>query len=112
MRFDHDDIFRGNPSNETYVSQYNKLPALCYSQLKCQPLVDLCCAKVASMIKGKTPEEIRRTFNIVNYFTPEEEAQVCTSLLTLCLDSSNPITRFVDSQLLPAVSPVFTANTP
>ena len=39
-------------------------------------LLDLICAKVASMIKGKTPEEIRKTFNIVNDFTPEEEAQV------------------------------------
>ena len=39
-------------------------------------LLDLSCAKVASMIKGKTPEEIRNTFNIVNDFTPEEEAQV------------------------------------
>merc|ERR1712167_392452 len=37
-------------------------------------LLDLTCAKVASMIKGKTPEEIRKTFNIVNDFTPEEEA--------------------------------------
>ena len=75
-----------------------------------KPLLDLTCAKVASvsprcahlraaprpfsprpsqsesaalvrpppaqMIKGKTPEEIRRTFNIVNDFTPEEENQV------------------------------------
>ena len=40
------------------------------------PLLDLTCATVASMIKGKTPEEIRKTFNIVNDFTPEEEAQV------------------------------------
>merc|ERR1712146_57499 len=32
-------------------------------------LLDLTCAKVASMIKGKTPEEIRKTFNIVNDFT-------------------------------------------
>jgi S-phase kinase-associated protein 1 len=32
--------------------------------------------QVASMIKGKTPEEIRQTFNIVNDFTPEEEKQV------------------------------------
>ena len=54
-------------------------------------LLDLTCAKVASMIKGmiwsilllgiifvlgKTPEEIRQTFNITNDFTPEEEAQV------------------------------------
>jgi len=41
-----------------------------------KPLLALTCATVASMIKGKTPEEIRKTFNIVNDFTPEEEAQV------------------------------------
>ena len=34
------------------------------------------CAKVALSLKGKTPEEIRRTFNIVTDFTPEERAQV------------------------------------
>jgi len=39
-------------------------------------LLDISCAKVASMIKGKTPEEIRKTFNIANDFTPEEEQQV------------------------------------
>ena len=39
-------------------------------------LLDLACAKVAAMIKGKTPEEIRTTFNIVNDFTPEEEAEL------------------------------------
>ncbi len=33
-----------------------------------KPLLDLTCATVASMIKGKTPEEIRKTFNIVNDF--------------------------------------------
>jgi len=45
-----------------------------YMDLK--SLLDLTCAKVASMIKGKTPEEIRAVFNIVNDFTPEEEARV------------------------------------
>ena len=39
-------------------------------------LLNLTCAKVATMIKGKTPEQIRKTFNIVNDFTPEEEAAV------------------------------------
>jgi len=46
------------------------------NQFDCPQLLDLTSAKVASMIKGKTPEEIRQTFNIVNDFTPEEEAQV------------------------------------
>jgi S-phase kinase-associated protein 1 len=32
--------------------------------------------QVASMIKGKTPEQIRSTFNIRNDFTPEEEAEI------------------------------------
>jgi len=41
-----------------------------------KPLLDLTCATVASMIKGRTTEEIRRQFNIVNDFTPEEEAQI------------------------------------
>ena len=39
-------------------------------------LLDLTCATVASMIKGKSPEEIRKTFDIVNDFTPEQEAQI------------------------------------
>jgi S-phase kinase-associated protein 1 len=34
------------------------------------------CKLVAEWIKGKTPEEIRKQFNIKNDFTPEEEAQV------------------------------------
>ncbi len=41
-----------------------------------KPLLDLACATVASLIKGKSPEQIRDQFNIVNDFTPEEEAQV------------------------------------
>nr|GFA26093.1 SKP1-like protein 1B [Tanacetum cinerariifolium] len=39
-------------------------------------LLDLTCQTVANMIKGKTPEEIRKTFNIKNDFTPEEEEEV------------------------------------
>tara|TARA_B100001093_G_C26740249_1_gene976309 strand:- start:258 stop:782 length:525 start_codon:yes stop_codon:yes gene_type:complete len=41
-----------------------------------KPLLDLSCAQVATQIKGKTPEEIRQTFNIENDFTPEEEEQI------------------------------------
>jgi hypothetical protein len=37
------------------------------------------------MIKGKTPEEIRKLFNIVNDFTPEEEAQIKKENVSLAL---------------------------
>lgn len=44
--------------------------------LDIKPLLELSCAKVASLIKGKSPEQIRKDFNIINDFTPEEERQV------------------------------------
>jgi len=49
---------------------------LAANYLDIKPLLDLTCKSVASMIKGKTPEEIRVTFNIVNDFTPGEEEKV------------------------------------
>ncbi len=65
---------------------------LASNYLDIKSLLDLSCAKIASLIKGnimigkyilfiiilrsigKTPEEIRKTFNIQNDLTPEEEA--------------------------------------
>lgn len=44
--------------------------------LEIKPLTELGCKTVANMIKGKSPEEIRKTFNIQNDFTPEEEDQI------------------------------------
>lgn len=41
-----------------------------------KPLLELASSKVASIIKGKSPDEIRKTFNIQNDFTPEEEQQI------------------------------------
>lgn len=41
-----------------------------------KPLLELTCAKIASLVKGKTTDQIRDEFNIVNDFTPEEEALV------------------------------------
>lgn len=49
---------------------------LAANYLDIKPLLDIGCKTVANMIKGKSAEEIRRTFNIVNDFTPEEEAQI------------------------------------
>ena len=41
-----------------------------------QSLLDITCKAIADMMNGKTPEEIRTTFNIVNDFTPEEEEEI------------------------------------
>lgn len=49
---------------------------LAANYLNIKSLLDLTCMTVANMIKGKTPEEIRKTFNIRNDFTPEEEEEV------------------------------------
>jgi S-phase kinase-associated protein 1 len=49
---------------------------LAANYLDIKPLLDGGCKTVANQIKGKTPEEIRKHFNIKNDFTPEEEEQV------------------------------------
>lgn len=49
---------------------------LAANYLNIKPLLDAGCKVVAEMIRGRSPEEIRRTFNIVNDFTPEEEAAI------------------------------------
>ena len=57
-----------------YLKVFSFLKAANYLNIK--SLLDLTCRTVADMIKGKTPEEIRKTFNIKNDFTPEEEEEV------------------------------------
>ncbi|KAK2378993.1 SKP1 protein 1B [Trifolium repens] len=49
---------------------------LAANYLNIKNLLDLTCQTVADMIKGNTPEEIRKLFNIENDFTPEEEEEV------------------------------------
>ena len=38
--------------------------------------MDLGCAKLASLIKGKNPREIRETFGVEGDFTPEQRKAV------------------------------------
>lgn len=49
---------------------------LAANYLDMKELLDLTCKTVANTIKGKTPEEIKKTFNITTDFTPEEMEQV------------------------------------
>jgi len=49
---------------------------LAANYLDIKGLLNVTCKTVANMMKGKSPEEIRKTFNIVNDFTPEEEEQI------------------------------------
>jgi S-phase kinase-associated protein 1 len=56
------------------LTKTRTLQAANYLDIKA--LLDVGCKTVANMIKGKSPEEIRKTFNIQNDFTPEEEDQI------------------------------------
>ncbi|XP_065193659.1 S-phase kinase-associated protein 1-like [Sycon ciliatum] len=49
---------------------------LAANYLDIKSLLVAACKTVANFIKGKTTEEIRKTFNIVNDFSPEEEEEI------------------------------------
>ncbi|XP_028754130.1 SKP1-like protein 1 [Neltuma alba] len=44
--------------------------------LEIKGLFDLACQTVADLIKGKTPKQIRKIFNLKNDFTPEEQERL------------------------------------
>ncbi|XP_044430141.1 SKP1-like protein 1 isoform X2 [Triticum aestivum] len=47
------------------------------NHLNIRGLLDLTCQTVTNMITGKTPEEIRKIFNINEKLRPEEEEKIC-----------------------------------
>ncbi|KAJ4757850.1 hypothetical protein LUZ62_022894 [Rhynchospora pubera] len=44
--------------------------------LQIKELVDMIAKKIANFLKGKSVEEIRQTFQIINDFSPEEEEEI------------------------------------
>jgi S-phase kinase-associated protein 1 len=48
----------------------------CVNKLDIERLLELAVAKLATLIRGQSTESLRKMFNIVNDFTPEEEAKV------------------------------------
>ena len=69
-------IFLMSNQNSDFMFVRIWFPLQAANYLNIKELLDLTCQTVADMIKNKTPEEIRRIFNIVNDFTPEEEEEV------------------------------------
>ena len=59
---------------------------LAANYLNIKPLLESGCKMVAEMIKSKSPEELRRTFNIINDFSPEEEAAIRKEMNGLKID--------------------------
>mmetsp|Transcript_31006 Transcript_31006/g.30668 ORF Transcript_31006/g.30668 Transcript_31006/m.30668 type:complete len:166 (+) Transcript_31006:30-527(+) len=57
--------------------------------LDIKPLIDLCGAKIASMIDGKTPDEIRSIFGLENDLTPEEQEKFQQEVK--CLEIEDPV---------------------
>jgi hypothetical protein len=89
------DAFRDHPGRK--LSRYQASPVSACGLAppdKTNVLIsDVGCKTVANMIKGKTPEEIRKLFNIVNDFTPEEEVtRILFSVLATTIDRRSLIT--------------------
>ena len=49
---------------------------LAANYMEIHQLIDLTCATVTTMIRGKSNEEIRNTFNLTVEFTPEQEKEI------------------------------------
>jgi len=58
-----------------------------FMEISC--LLDLCCAKIASMCMDKSEEELYQTFGIEDKFTPEERERLKEENQWLDLDSFN-----------------------
>ncbi|KAJ1836740.1 hypothetical protein LPJ63_000060 [Coemansia sp. RSA 2711] len=83
IKDEYDDVPRRSDDIAPWDEQYMKVDQemlfeilLASNYMDIKPLLDLGCKTVANMIRGKTAEEIRTMFNIVDDFTDEEREQI------------------------------------
>ncbi|KAJ2081667.1 hypothetical protein H4R24_002191 [Coemansia sp. RSA 988] len=83
IKDEYDDLPKRSDDISPWDEQYMKVDQemlfeilLAANYLDIKPLLDLGCKTVANMIRGKSAEEIRKMFNIVDDFTPEEKEQI------------------------------------
>ncbi|KAG8808605.1 hypothetical protein FRC17_003870, partial [Serendipita sp. 399] len=71
------DIDPWNQEFMTSLSQEELFEMMIAAQAwEIQPLLDLAAKTIATMLKGKSAQQIRDLFDIENDFTPEEEAAI------------------------------------
>ncbi|KAJ2800328.1 E3 ubiquitin ligase complex SCF subunit scon-3 [Coemansia guatemalensis] len=83
IKDEYDDLPKRSDDISPWDEQYMKVDQemlfeilLASNYMDIKPLLDLGCKTVANMIRGKSAEEIRKMFNIVDDFTPEEKEQI------------------------------------
>ncbi|KAJ1958069.1 hypothetical protein GGI12_004835 [Dipsacomyces acuminosporus] len=83
LKDDYDDVPKRSDDIEPWDERYIKVDQellfellLASNYMDIKPLLDLGCKTVANMIRGKSAEEIRKAFNIVDDFTDEEREQI------------------------------------
>ncbi|KAI8324226.1 putative E3 ubiquitin ligase complex SCF subunit sconC [Martensiomyces pterosporus] len=83
LKDDYDDVPKRSDDIEPWDERFIKVDQellfellLASNYMDIRPLLDLGCKTVANMIRGKSAEEIRKQFNIVDDFTEEEREQI------------------------------------
>ncbi|KAJ1783460.1 hypothetical protein LPJ62_005029 [Coemansia sp. RSA 2167] len=83
IKDEYDDVPRRSDDISPWDEQFMKVDQemlfeilLASNYMDIKPLLDLGCKTVANMIRGKTAEEIRSMFNIIDDFTDEEREHI------------------------------------
>lgn len=80
---DYEEMIRATDSMDEWDAEFCKVDQgtlfeiiVAANYLDIKVLLDTTCKAVAGMMKGKSPEEIRKLFNIENDLSPEEEEAI------------------------------------